>query len=278
MAKTCPHCGETSDRDDLCTWCNKSLAPTKPQGQTTAAPAAPGVAPVPAAAPGPPVRPGAPTAERPRPLWPYIVGALVTVVVISLGAGLIAAKTAAGPPPAPADWKTVTSKTKMFTVSVPGNYLFSTSGSSGSYEQFTVKATKLCRVYVDGTGTKGAMSDTAASAARASGGDSSPNVASHGEGRFHAQQGDFHKRQDPAYQEPGEMQAWSFAGMPAAYSEYTTVKQVGLLTVRMKGWRLSCIGGDLAFQVWAEAPAAQWEKFQPIARKILESAKTGPAQ
>lgn len=41
----------------------------------------------------------------------------------------------------------------------------------------------------------------------------------------------------------------------------------------MKGWRLSCMGGDFGHRVWAEAPQAQWEKFQPIAKKILESAK-----
>jgi hypothetical protein len=283
MAKTCPHCGETSDRDDLCTWCNKSLTPAKQAGAPAAAPAAKPA--VPAARPGaapaagaPSVRRTLPTVEQPRALWPYIIGALVAVVVILFLAGFVAAKTAAGPPPEPQDWKTVESKTKLFSVSVPGNYLFSTSGSAGTYEQFTVKGTKLCRVYVDGTGTKGAMSDTAAAAARVSGGDSSPNVADHGEGKFHASQGDLAKRKDPVHKEEGEMQAWSFAGMPAAYSEYTTVKKVGLFGVKMKGWRISCMGGDFGYQVWAEAPEAQWEKFEPIARKILEGVTQGKTQ
>jgi hypothetical protein len=71
------------------------------------------------------------------------------------------------------------------------------------------------------------------------------------------------------------MQAWKFAAMPAAYSEFTTVKRVGLLSVPMKGWRISCFGGDFGYQVWAEAPASQWERFKPTAQKIIESARMG---
>jgi len=283
MAKTCPHCGETSDRDNICTWCNKPLTAQKPRGEAAggAKPGAAAGARPTGAAPGAqtaPVRRKLPTAQQPRPLWPYFVGAGVAIIVIALAAGFVAAKAAAGPPPEPGEWKTMESKTKLFTVQAPANYTFSSSGSSGSYEQFTVRATKLCRVYVDGTGTKGAVSDMAAAAARVSGGDSSPNVADHGEGKFHASQGEFHQRQDPAYKEEGDMKAWSFVGMPAAYSEYTTVKKIGLVGVKMKGWRISCMGGDFGYQVWAEAPEAQWEKFQPIASKILDSAAMGKTQ
>ncbi len=282
MAKKCPHCGEVSDADNICTWCNKSLVAEQPPaaapGSGGAPPAAPPGAPPASAqsvgaAPAPTRRP-LPTVEQPRPLWPYYAGAGVAVVVVVLVAQFLGMKTAAGPPPEPADWASKQSMTKLLSMSVPGNYKFTTSGSAGSYEQMTVKATKLCRVHVEGSGTKGAMSDVAAAMARTMGTEGGSSVAARGEGKFHATQGELQKKRDPKYQESGDMDAWSFAGMPAAYSEYTTVKKVGLFAVKMKGWRISCMGGDFGYQVWAEAPAAQWDKFQPVARKILGSAKT----
>lgn len=283
MARTCPHCGEVSDSDRVCTWCNKSLAA---EGQPAAGPGTQAAA-KPAAASGPPAAAGPiapkvgpsaraerPSVPEPRPLWPYYLGAAVTIVVVGLGALFMSAKAAAGPPPEPADWADMQSKTKLFTISVPANYKFSSSGSSGSYEQMTVKATKLCRVYVDGTGTKGAMSDVAAATSRMTGGDSSSSVSRRGEGKFHVAQGELYKKtRDRSFEESEDIKAWNFAGMPGAYSEYTTVKKVGLFPVKMKGWRLSCMGGDFGYQVWAEAPESQWEKFKPIATKILKSAK-----
>jgi hypothetical protein len=274
MAKQCPHCGEMSDAENVCTWCNKSLTAAKPaaaEGGGAPRPAAPPVG-TPAAAPAPARRQPA-AVPQPRPLWPYYVGAAGTLVVVLLVAQFVGMKSAAGPPPEPADWATQQSMTKLFTMSVPANYKFSTAGSAGTYEQMTVKATKLCRVFVDGNATKGAMSDVAAATARMTESEGSASVAARGEGKFHATQGMLHKKKDPKYQEDDKMAAWSFAGMPAAYSEYATTKQAGLFPVKMKGWRLSCMGGDYGYQVWAEAPAAQWERFQPIARKILQSAK-----
>lgn len=286
MAKVCPHCGETSDRDNVCSWCNKSLVAEK-KAETGGAPAAakPGAT----ARPGAPAAAGAPTqrvserrkvptVQQARPLWPYYVGALVTLVLVLVVVSFVVAKTAAGPPPEPGDWKTMESKTKLLTIGVPANYKFSTSGSAGTYEQISIKATKLCRVYVDGNGSKGAMSDIAAAAARVSGTEGGPEVATRGEGRFHATQGELYQKKDPNYKEEGEMGEWSFGGMPAAYSEYTTVKKVGLFAVKMKGWRLSCLGGDFGYQIFAEAPEAQWEKFKPIARQIIESAQKGAQQ
>ncbi len=283
MAKRCPHCGETSDADNICTWCSRSLVAEQP-----AAPVEGGAARPSAAGPGPaptrpsvapttgPARPKPEAVPQPRPLWPYFVGAGVALVVVVLVAQFVAVKAAAGPPPEPADWGTQQSKTKLLSVLVPGNYKFSTSGSAGTYEQVTVKATKLCRVYVDGNATKGAMSDVSAATARMTEDTGPATVVRSAEGRFHAAQGELHKRKDPSYAEEGQMGEWSFAGMPGAYSEYASVKKVGLLAVRMKGWRLSCMGGDYGYQVWAEAPATQWEEFQPTARKILESAKLNP--
>jgi len=271
MGKACPHCGETSDRDDLCTWCNKSL---RPEAKPAAPPAAPAPARPAPAGPAPSAREPV-AAAPPRPLWPYFVGAGVTLVLVLLLTGFLAGKQAAGPPPEPGNWSTQQSKTKLLTLHVPDNYVFSTSGSSASYEQVYIRATKLCRVTVDGNGTKGAMSDAIAATSRAGGGDSSGTVASSAEGKFHALQGGLLKTKDPAYQEEGEVSGWSFAGMPAAYSDYTSFRKVGLVAVKVRGWRLSCMGGDFGYQVFAEAPEAQWEKFQPTARRILESAKLG---
>jgi hypothetical protein len=277
MAKVCPHCSQTSDADNICTWCNKSLvAPQQPAAAEPGAarPVAPAGGPsVPGPAVAASVQRKPPTVEQPRPLWPYYIGAAVAIILVVLVAHFIGLKAASGSPPEPADWTTMQSMTKLISIEVPGNYRFSTSGSSASYEQITVKATKLCRVYVDGNGTKGAMSDVAAATSRTMESEGSLSVAARGEGKFHAAQGELQKRRDPSYQEAGDMEAWSFAGMPAAYSEYTTVKKVGLFAVKMKGWRLSCMGGDFGYQVWAEAPQAQWEKFQPTASKILQSAK-----
>lgn len=269
MAKPCPHCGETSDRDNICTWCNKPLTAPKPADQPPPQGAARKPATTPAA--GSPVvhREVAPV-EQPRPLWPYYLGALATFLVLSFGGAFVTARLAAGAPPEPADWKSVETMTKVLTLQVPGNWTFSTSGSQSTYEQASIKATRLCRVYIDGNATKGAMGDVAAAAARVGGGSA--------ELRFHASQGELHKKRDPKYEESGEAKPCTFGGVPAAYSEYTTLKKVAGFGVKLRGWRISTSNGDYGYQVWVEAPDKQFDKFEPMATKLLGGVKFASQQ
>lgn len=273
MAKTCPHCGETSDRDDLCTWCNKSISPDKPDkpGKPVAQPAgSPAASPVPRK-PDPAHKPTPKPASPSVPVWVYFAGLGVLVVVFAGASMFMQASKAAGPPPKPADWKSVKSMTKLFSLEVPSNWKFVTAGSAASYEQVDVRGGKLYRVYVDGTGSKGAMSDIAGAAARVSGSDSGSDITKRSEGRLHTTLGAAAQKKDPTYHEEGSMQACHVAGMPAAYSTYTATRKIGCFGVKIKGWRMSCSGGDFGYDVRAEAPAKHWKEFEPTAKRILGS-------
>lgn len=68
------------------------------------------------------------------------------------------------------------------------------------------------------------------------------------------------------------MKEWTFAGLPAAYSEYTATRKVAGFPVKVKGWRMSCAGGDFGYDIRAEAPEKQFSKFEEPATRILGSA------
>ncbi|MEN6549331.1 MAG: hypothetical protein ABFE07_25070, partial [Armatimonadia bacterium] len=226
MAKTCPHCGEESDRDDLCTWCNKSIAPAKPAAQPAAQPGGQPSASAAPAKPTPAHRHTAQPASSSVPVWAYFAGLAVLVVLFAGISMFMQASKAAGPPPKPTDWKCVKSMTKLFSLEVPSNWKFTTAGSSASYEQIGVRGGKLYRVNVDGTGSKGAMGDIAGAAARVSGADSGSDISKRSEGRLHSTLGAAAQKKDPTYHEEDNMQACHVAGMPAAYSEYTATRKV----------------------------------------------------
>lgn len=99
---------------------------------------------------------------------------MLTVGILS---AFSASRKAAAAPPEAGDWNTVQSMTKLLSFEVPGNWKFVTAGSSGSYEQAEARASKLCFVSVNGTGTKGALGDVAGAAARVSGTDSGGDIS-----------------------------------------------------------------------------------------------------
>lgn len=270
MSRTCPHCGETSDRDDLCTWCNKSISPEKPDKPAAQPADSPTASPSPAK-PAPVRKHAASPASPSVPVWGYFAGLGVLVVLFAGVSLFMQASKAAGPPPKPADWKTVKSMTKLFSLEVPANWKFTTAGSAASYEQVDLRGGKLYRVYVDGTGSKGAMSDIAGAAARVSGSDAGSDITKRSEGRLHTTLGAAAQKKDPTYHEEGNMQACHVAGMPAAYSTYTATRKIGAFGIKVKGWRMSCSGGDFGYDIRAEAPAKHWKEFEPIAKRILDS-------
>lgn len=281
MAGLCPHCGMESDRDNVCTWCNKSLVAgeTREAAKPAAPPAAGGkTAVTPTVAPARPV--AEPSTRQPEPLkpsipiWACVVAAVVVAIIAGIGANALRAMAAAGPPPKPGQWKTLSSATKLLSLEAPDNWKFVTSGSGASYERVDVCATRFCTVRVSGSGTKGSMGDIMGASSNLS---QSTDLQRRPEGKLHALLGGIAKKEDPNYEESGSMAPATFAGMNAAYSEYTTTRPVGLFAVKLKGWRMSCSGGDLGYDIRAEAPEKQWDAFEPSAKRILASFKLGPA-
>lgn len=202
MGKECPKCGMTSDRDDLCTWCNADLRPPQkkqpaagqrasavPQPGRIAPPPRPGQpvsAAPPAAGSAGPAAPGAPTAsgapapsrrrlpepepepEPPsRPAWllpMIIVGGGIAMLVVAL---MLVGVSASGPPPEPGEWVSFTSKDKSFSAYYPKGWGEPDSaGSGGTFVLVTWKGAKLARVSVRGASGAGAAGDAAAARER----------------------------------------------------------------------------------------------------------------
>ena len=276
MGKLCPGCGMESDTDKVCSWCSKDLAAAPAKGKPEQpAPASAAAKPTPAV--GPAARPARqPEPVKPTiPVWACVVAAGVLTIGLAIFGNFMAARKAAAPPPEPAQWKTVTSMTKLLTLQAPENWKFVTAGSSASYEQVDVTGSRFCAVRVRGSGTKGSMGDIMGASSNLA---RSNDLERRPEGKLHAFLGTAEKKSDPSYEEIGSMAEATFAGMPAAYSEYSAVRKIGLCSVKVKGWRMSCSGGDLGYDIRAEAPEKQWESFQPHAKRILGSCKLGSAQ
>jgi hypothetical protein len=199
---------------------------------------------------------------------------VLTIGLTILG-NFLSARKVAGPPPAPSQWKTITSKTKLLTLQAPENWKFTTAGSGSSFEQVDVLGSRLCAIRVRGSGTKGSLGDIMGASSNLA---RSNELERRPEGKLHAFLGVAAKKNDKTYEESGSMAPATWAGMPAAYSEYTAARRIGLCHVKVKGWRMSCSGGDLGYDIRAEAPEKQWETFEPNAKKILGSFKMGSAQ
>ncbi len=261
MAKLCQHCGMESDTDAVCSWCGKDL-----QGGAKPATGA--------KAEGPQAEP---VKRGPLPSWVVLAAAAVVLVVLVLGASMIALSKACAVPDAEGEWKPEQSLNKEFSLQVPPSWRFSTAGSPGSFESVKVAGGGLVAVTIYGSQTMGAIGDVSSAMARAAApaeGGYQP-VDTRAEGQLHATLELVEKKKDPKYAEEGEVTACAFAGMPAAYSGYTTVKRVGLFSVKIKGWRISCPAGDYSYDVRAFCPEKQWEKFEPIATKILAGVTKG---
>lgn len=183
------------------------------------------------------------------------------------------------PPAEPTEWKDVTSQTKLLALKVPANWYYSTSGSPSQYEWVRVKS-GMCRVDIEGSTVKGALGDIAGAAARTSaahegeGGGPQP-LEKRAEGRLHYTLRDLAVKKDPHLKDADDMQACWFAGLPAACSHYTTRKAAGLIGVEIKGLRITVPAGELSFDVRLSAPAKLWDKFEPLAYKIIESVTKG---
>lgn len=300
MAKICKYCGMESERDQVCTWCGKSLAEGPPGGKpapVAAPPVAPGgEAPTGPSGPGrPPAgsRPGggkhagaarammeAEAARQNQPIGKKLglgLGIPVGVLlVLQLGAYFMAMKA----PSADGTWKQQPSLNKVFTVNAPEAWKFSTYGSPGTVEDITIKPGKVYQINVHGTQLSGIVGDIAGAAARAGASFSEVTegelpLEKRREGSLHMFIGDRAKQSDPHFEDQGNMQAAQFAGMPAAWSYFTTTKYVGVIPVKIKGLRMTVPTNELGFDVRAWCPEKNWDKFEPTVRKILGSAVRG---
>lgn len=285
MGKTCKQCGMQSDRDDLCTWCNADLREAKPK-TGPAAPGRPGAAP-PTAAPAGPARqpaaaPHSPPARqvatepevRERPFWliPLIAvgGAVVLLVALLLVMGIMAS----APPPEPGEWKEFTAKDKSFSAWYPADWGEpSNSGSAGSYVLVDWKAGKLCRVSVQGTQKAGAMGDPAAARERAAG--PNPPVDKTADGALLELFKKAFAAKRPGYEEGEAVFSYDFANVRSARADYSYARRVGLLGIKMKGFRLGYFQGDYGYDIYAEAPEKHWAKLEPTAKKILAGVQFG---
>jgi len=278
MSRRCRHCGMDSDTDRVCSWCGKDLAPapTPPQ----AGPPRPGPQPAPPAGPPPPGGPGpaarrtATPVQRGRPAWIYWAIAGGGLLVLLVAGSFIAAAVVSKPPPTAAEWAAVQSYTKQMTVQVPSNWKWTTSGSEGTFEWFTVKPGGLYLIRIEGSSFKGSVGDIGAAAERAvssEGGSEGLSVGIKAEGGLHALVGQIEAKEDPNYEETSEAQRTTFGGKPAACSEYTTLKRIGVASVKLKGMRISAPAGDLGYDVRVLCPADHWDTFSPEAMKVLQS-------
>jgi len=189
---------------------------------------------------------------------------------------LVLVAEAQAPPPQPTAWQRRPSETRELIVQVPTSWQFFTCGSAGSFERVVIKTGKFTAVTIDGSQVMGTMGDVSSAAARA-GAEALGDLPlkKRAEGRLHETLCAVEKEKDPHYQEAGEMRACTFAGMPAAYSEYTTTRRVGAFTVKLKGRRLTCPAGDYSYDVRAVCPEKQWDEFEPIATRILAGVTRG---
>lgn len=277
MGKVCRHCGMESDREKICSWCNKDLeAPAAPAAKPAAPPRAvsPGpAAPTPAPAATPGMAGAAATAvaleaqRRSRPVWLYALIGIAAVIVFVLAVQFAAFSKAMKPPAEPGEWQAVTSHTGHFALQVPSTWRFSTAGAEGSFESVLVRCGPLYKVSVDGGQARGALSDVAAASARMGGAPAEMNL--------HETLGIFASKNDKTYSEEGEPQSCTFAGQKAAYSLYTAKRRVGLFGTEVKGWRISCPGTDYGYDVRIEAPARHWDEFQPLGARVVSSVQFG---
>jgi len=298
-----------SERDQVCTWCGKSLAQAEPEAAAAPGEAAPAVAPErleddPSAPGGPgaaakahgPAAPGggrhagaaramfqAEAAKQQAPVWrSYAIGGGILLVLI-IAAQVAALLLATRPPAASAEWKQLATANHLFSMQAPAGWEFSTSGSLGTYEQASLKAGGRYSLRLRGTQVLGAMADISGAGARLGAGLSGMSggqlpLEKRKEGQLHALIGGREQADDSNYKEEGEMQAMTIGGLPAAYSDYTTKQSVGLLSVEMKGRRITIPATDVAYDVRVTCPAGHWNEFEPVAMKVIHSLTRGAAK
>lgn len=314
MGKQCPKCGMTSDRDDLCTWCNADLRPPQkeqraagrratpqpgrvappPRPGQPAAPATPSAGPGRSTPPSTPTASGAPAPSRrrvpePEPEPPSRPTLLLPVVIVGGGIAILAIAmvllgvSASGPPPEPGEWASFTSKDKSFSAYYPKGWGEpDNAGSGGSFVLVTWNGTKLARVSVRGASGAGAAGDAAAARERIAASNLAPGeqlpleMTADGAMLDHFRNAKWLK-EHPGYQEGSPIFDYHFAKTRAAFAEYSYTKRVGLLPVKMKGMRWASFQGDYSYHVVAEAPEKHWDKFKPVAEQIVGGVQLGGA-
>ncbi len=287
MPPLCKHCGMESDTDRVCSWCGKPIETGAPPAADAPPPASDKAASRPA---GPPDRgrhAGAArallAAERERraaPVWRYYALGAGILLVLVIGGFLFAYLRALRPPAEPTEWTSVTTETKLFTLQVPANWKYFAAGSTGNFE-WTRVTSGTCRVSIEGSQIKGVMGDMASSAARLATGPEGTRpltLEERAESRLHARLGDAAAHNDPAFRDEGDLEKCKFAGLPAVRSHFTTRKLVGPFSIKMRGLRITATGGgDFSYDLRLTAPAKVYDKFEPIALKIVDSVAPGSA-
>ena len=282
MATKCSHCGMDSDKPDVCSWCGKDIA-AKPADAKAKAPATTGAKPAGPPAPtakSPLGRKTLPTVAEPRsaiPSWIYYVAPVALLVIALVAWSGLKAHAAQAPPPEPGAWTPIKSQNGTIAMQVPANWQWRTSGSTGTFEKVIVQGGDMCILSIEGSQGKGAMGDIAGAAARtsASADDGPPPIEKKPEGKLHTMLGDMEPKKDPNYKEEGGMQPAMIGSLPAAASNYTTVKSAGLFKVKLKGIRMTAPGGDYGWDVRILAPENSFDKFAPIAQQMIASVQFG---
>lgn len=278
MSKPCPKRGMQSDRDDLCTWCNADLRPTRKTAPTGPAPAGRSPATVSRSGTQPPAsRDAAPTpARNERPPWllPALIGAVLIAALV--GALVWVGIAAQAAPPDPGEWESFTSRDNSFTAwyptgwGQPGN-----AGAAGSFVLVEWKAARLCTVVVEGTQKAGAIGDAAAVKERTAGRELlAPETADGAILDFYMRSGRFAAERRGMEQSAPEF-TQTFANIRSVGAEYSYTRRVGLLPVKMQGFRFASFQGDYGYHAFAEAPAQHWNTFRPVAEQILSSVRFG---
>jgi len=212
-------------------------------------------------------------AKDQRAKWPYYLAAVASLAFVIFGWSAISLRGALRPPQEPGEWQSVGSENEYLHLQVPDNWEFTTSGSRGGFERVTVKSGKCCTVTIKGTQTLGAMAD-ATVGSRSEDLSATPFDETR-MGEFHAKLGAWVMEEDSNHKEEA-MQPCTFTGTRAAYSTYTTVRRAGVFAVKTKGWRITTASvGPYAYTIRAECPEKHWDKFQPIASKIIGSVTRG---
>ena len=214
-------------------------------------------------------------ASSKKKLTGLYIGLGALMVLLILFACVLPLMSASKPPLEPTTWKQVETTTQELSLEVPANWHFVTSGASGVSEWALIQGGRLCHVTIHGdTQVLGAIGDTSSAAARSMDqGEGQLDVTQRGEGGLHAFVGMMLAKEDRQFKEEAEVHESTFGGKPAAYSDFTTRRRVGVMGVTVKGRRMSVPAGDYGYDIRAECPAQHWEKFEPVATRILESVK-----
>jgi hypothetical protein len=208
-----------------------------------------------------------------RPRWlPYAIG-IGALVLLIVGGGLVSRANALRAPAPPDSWVLQDSATGEFSLEVPANWHFTSSGQESVYEQARLRPGGLTKITIRGTAALGAMADSAQAAERIARGldDSGPvPFERRAAAGMHASVGEMLEREDPRFRDEA-VQEHEGPRLGAAWSYYTTRKWAGLGFAPIRGIRLTAPAGTLCYTLYAECPQGHWDEFEPLAWRIIDS-------